>query len=502
MRSITLRSRTFTRGFFSFTLLTALFSAQQAAAHGYMSEPPSRAYACNLGLNANCGPGQYEPQSVGESPKGFPAFGPADGQIASGGNSRFAALDAQSATRWHLTDITDRTIEFNWFYTAAHKSTKWEYFITQPGWNPNLPLARTSFERTPFCTVEGGGGVPIDGHAGGRGPAAKKHACKIPADRSGQHVILGAWTVDDTAFAFYKVVDVNITADAGSSIDTEKPVTPVEPDGWRNVGVIAPTQALLPGDTVKARAFVGSAESPEYSFGIKIDSMEQGQPANWSLKLAEFVNAADKPVRAGVRHEDGSIEPIQGTNTLFAKPESGVTSYQMLTTLVPDADAYMHIHSMAHEFVLEKGRGSVDLSVMTNKSITLEATVYDAANKQVGFSKQMLNATTSSLSVAVVSAPGPHSIKLIASTQDGRENFQDFKTFELTGEEASQQYDATFPDGFKTYKAGTTVLQPKTGKVYECKPFPYSGYCVQYSPSASQYEPGVGSHWNMAWIEK
>lgn len=60
-------------------------------------------------------------------------------------------------------------------------------------------------------------------------------------------------------------------------------------------------------------------------------------------------------------------------------------------------------------------------------------------------------------------------------------------------------YQFTFPDGLKSYTAGTRVLQPKNGKVYQCKPFPYSGWCSQWASTATQYEPGVGSHWQEAW---
>ena len=60
----------------------------------------------------------------------------------------------------------------------------------------------------------------------------------------------------------------------------------------------------------------------------------------------------------------------------------------------------------------------------------------------------------------------------------------------------------TFPEQLSSYKAGTLVMQPKTGKVYECKPWPYNGYCVQWSESSNQFEPGVGTAWSMAWIEK
>jgi chitin-binding protein len=54
----------------------------------------------------------------------------------------------------------------------------------------------------------------------------------------------------------------------------------------------------------------------------------------------------------------------------------------------------------------------------------------------------------------------------------------------------------------RSYKQGTRVLQPKTGEVFECKPFPFEGWCKSYSGGANQYEPGVGSNWQDAWIKR
>jgi chitin-binding protein len=92
-------------------------------------------------------------------------------------------------------------------------------------------------------------------------------------------------------------------------------------------------------------------------------------------------------------------------------------------------------------------------------------------------------------------------LKLIASSQDGRENFQEAKSLNLTGDAAEHDFDFVFPEGVKQYKAGTKVLQPKNDKVYECKPFPFSGWCSQYAPTANGFEPGVGSNWADAWTE-
>ncbi|MGL5291158.1 MAG: hypothetical protein ACRC9T_04430 [Vibrionaceae bacterium] len=60
-------------------------------------------------------------------------------------------------------------------------------------------------------------------------------------------------------------------------------------------------------------------------------------------------------------------------------------------------------------------------------------------------------------------------------------------------------YHFDFPDHHNIYTAG--VLVENNGKTYRCKPFPNSGYCSQWSESDTQYEPGVGFAWNMAWDE-
>ena len=46
------------------------------------------------------------------------------------------------------------------------------------------------------------------------------------------------------------------------------------------------------------------------------------------------------------------------------------------------------------------------------------------------------------------------------------------------------------------------MLQPRDGQVYECKAWPYSGFCVQWSANATQFEPGVGSNWGEAWLAR
>lgn len=468
----------------SLVVIASLGISQQAAAHGYMTDPPSRAYVCRLGKNSDCGGATYEPHSVGETAKGFPAKGPADGKIASGGLPLFGKLDIQTPTRWHRTELNSRTLDFDWYYRAAHLSTGWEYFITKPDWNPSLPLARASFELTPFCQVDGNGRQPIDGNIGGDGPAREKHRCTLPADRNGHHVILGVWTIADTAAAFYNVVDVDIKAEGG----------PV--DGWATVGSLTASRTLLAGDKVTLRAFAGSAPSERYNVDLTIASAEQGQPHNWSLDLARKVNESHTLVRAGMRDADGAIEPVPGTNNLFATAESGVTNYQMQYDLVADPDAFLDFQGAASEYVLAQGRADVAFNVITNRDLQVETSVYDASHKLVGSSSQRVNASTAPVTVSVRTVPGDHHVNLVGTSADGRISLQAVKAVQMTGEAGGAEYDFVYPNGKEQYTAGTKVLQEANGQVYECKPFPFSGWCAQ---SPSHYAPGTGSDWGDAW---
>jgi chitin-binding protein len=189
---------------------TALTVASPVQAHGYVSGPYSRAAACKMGLNTNCGSIVFEPQSL-EAPKGFPVTGPPDGRIASAG-SAFTELDQQAYGRWYQNPISTGPLTINWTYTAAHRTSQWSYYMTKQNWDPNAPLKRADLELIST--------VAHDGSAANTRPA---HAITVPANRSGYHVILAIWDVADTVNAFYNVVDVNVT---GGSNDSAAPSVP------------------------------------------------------------------------------------------------------------------------------------------------------------------------------------------------------------------------------------------------------------------------------------
>lgn len=192
----------------SFSLLSA---PKEVSAHGYVSTPISRGYQGQLDsrvlgwtqAHAIYGNVISNPQSL-EYLKGFPERGPRDGRIASaeGGLGQIGdfVLDNQSEDRWKKQDINTGNLNLQWTYTALHRTSKWHYYITKSGWNPNQPLSRDSFEKVSEVTHNGT--LPVINDV---------HSINIPEDRSGYHVILAVWDIADTANAFYNVIDVNVT---------------------------------------------------------------------------------------------------------------------------------------------------------------------------------------------------------------------------------------------------------------------------------------------------
>ncbi|WP_305741653.1 lytic polysaccharide monooxygenase [Enterococcus faecalis] len=196
----------------TFSLLGSSFllSNNTSFAHGYVESPPARGYQGKLDLKSLgwakatnlYGNVISNPQSL-EAPKGFPQKGPRDGHIASadGGLGQIGdyVLDNQTSTRWKKTDIRPGQNTFTWHYTAPHRTSKWHYYMTKQGWNPNSPLNRDDLEL--IATID---------HDGTTATNNLSHTINIPSDRLGYNIVLAVWDVADTSNAFYNVIDVNV----------------------------------------------------------------------------------------------------------------------------------------------------------------------------------------------------------------------------------------------------------------------------------------------------
>lgn len=260
-----------------FTLLMILFPSTSSA-HGYLDSPASRGLLCKNKENTDCGGAAYEPQSA-EAPKGFPNGGPPDGHIASASNT-FPKLDEQTSTRWSKVAIQAGPQPFSWQLNAAHATTTFKYFITKPGWNPNAPLTRASFDLTPFCQEDLNGSSPTNYHTTN---------CNVPA-RTGYHVILAIWEVSGAPTAYVNVVDVDFGGGSPIAAPTNLTSTAVTDNSvslsWSAVSNAASYQVFRNNTaigTTTSTSFTstGLASGTSYNFTVTaIDASGNSSPAS------------------------------------------------------------------------------------------------------------------------------------------------------------------------------------------------------------------------------
>ncbi|MDE1329713.1 N-acetylglucosamine-binding protein GbpA [Vibrio aestuarianus] len=476
-------------------LAVALASISSIAmSHGYVSESGSGVASSRVALcrysapdtnekNIQCGAIEYEPQSV-EGPDGFPNSGPADGHIASAGRSIATALDEQTSDRWVKRPIQSGLQTFAWTFTAPHVTKDWKYYITKPNWNPNQTLSRSSFDLNPFCV--------IDGHMQ-RPPSSAQHQCDVPT-REGYHVILAVWDVGDTAKSFYNVIDVQFSGD--------NPGNP-NPD-WINTGQITPAQNLSVGDRVFTRVFDHSGENAALSTVFKID--EQHTQANdWSYALARKINRTQSNMKAGQLNENtGDFSPTYGINPIYRSKNSNIERVEIGYDIAEGPEYDLQVTGLKEEYVIGNQPTEIDLSLEAKGDLKVRLNVFNHdGEKLASFRTKIKDGRVKNTTLTLSkSKAGHHMLKTRITDMDGNFISQDIKDFFLVDEPTttppSGDYDFVFPEGFTNYQAGTKVLA-KDDAIYQCKPFPYSGYCSQWSPTATQFEPSIGSDWQTAW---
>ncbi|PGE67093.1 lytic polysaccharide monooxygenase [Bacillus toyonensis] len=397
---------------------------QNAYAHGFVEKPGSRSALCSPtygALNVNCGSVMYEPQSL-EAPKGFPQAGPVDEQIASAGGKFGGILDQQTSDRWFKNTITGGENTFTWKFTAPHLTSKWHYYITKIGWNPNKALTRADFE--PIGTVQ------HDGSAASNNVA---HKINVPTDRNGYHVILAVWDVADTANAFYNVIDVNL-------INNVKPDTeaPSIPNGIQ-------TQKV-------------TANSIELTWNTSTDNV--GVKGYQIFRNGEMIDTVP-----GTHFIDKKLQPsTEYSYTVKAIDAAGNVSKEStaltvkITVEAPDTEAPTQpkgLHSMGTT------ASSVDL-MWSPSDDNVGVDHYDIYREIEGTMKKIATSNTTSYMDKNLLANSTYKFTVKAVDVAGNESVQS-NIFTITTKTESASYEAW--DAKKAYKKGDRVLYE--GKVYE-----------------------------------
>ncbi|MED2879904.1 lytic polysaccharide monooxygenase [Bacillus thuringiensis] len=408
-----------TAGIISTTLIP-----QNAYAHGFVEKPGSRSALCSPtygALNVNCGSVMYEPQSL-EAPKGFPQGGPVDGQIASAGGKFGGILDQQTANRWFKNTITGGENTFTWKYTAPHLTSKWHYYITKKGWNPNKALTRADFE--PIGTVQ---------HDGSAASNNLTHKINVPTDRSGYHVILAVWDVADTANAFYNVIDVNLINDVKPDIEA-----PSIPNGLQ-------TQKV-------------TANSVELTWNASTDNV--GVKGYQIFRNGEMIDTVP-----GTHFIDKKLQPsTEYSYTVKAIDAAGNVSKESTALTVkttvetPDTEAPTQpkgLHSMGTT------ASSVDL-MWSPSDDNIGVDHYDIYRETEGSMKKIATSNITSYMDKNLLANTTYKYVVKAVDVAGNESVQS-DIFTITTKTESASHEAW--DAKKVYKKGDRVLHE--GKVYE-----------------------------------
>lgn len=208
-------------------------SQSNAPRHAHVFFPASRAYFAWLEGKLDEGAlnqresGKHFPQTVGglrdylAADDVLSATPPLDGKIASAGQLTGAFLD-EPGDHWQKHEVhSGESLRVSWNFTANHPARRWDYFITEEGWDSSKPLARSQFGEKPFYTVENKW-QPFWKYPNElMPPSPTEHAVPLPT-REGYHVLLAIYVVADTGMAFYQVIDLDFKKPDG----VERPDTP------------------------------------------------------------------------------------------------------------------------------------------------------------------------------------------------------------------------------------------------------------------------------------
>jgi predicted carbohydrate-binding protein with CBM5 and CBM33 domain len=206
-----------------FAAVCGLLPALPALAHGATTEPLSRTAACATGgeetgsaacqaaLKANGQPfGTFDnlrvPGVNGQDKQFIP-----DGQLCSGGLPEFKGLDL-ARSDWPATKFTaGATVNVQYRTTIPHLGS-FRAYLTKQGWAATKPLTWGDLSTNPIFTADN--------------PTIKdgsyRFGGKLPADRTGRHVLFIVWQTTSTPDTYYSCSDVVLSGGAAAAA-TSKP---------------------------------------------------------------------------------------------------------------------------------------------------------------------------------------------------------------------------------------------------------------------------------------
>ncbi|WP_371668512.1 lytic polysaccharide monooxygenase [Streptomyces sp. NBC_00289] len=195
-----------------------LWAAGPAQAHGAPTDPasrvfacspdggaPSRSVSCRAAVAANGAPFTAWDNLRVANVNGRDRQTIPDGKLCSGGLPAYKGLDL-ARSDWPTTRLTPGgTLNMKYVSTIAHTGT-FRLYLTKPGYDPTKPLTWSDLPQQPFAQVTDP--ALTDG--------AYRIRAKLPADRTGHHVLYTIWQNSSTPDTYYSCSDVVFPAASGA----------------------------------------------------------------------------------------------------------------------------------------------------------------------------------------------------------------------------------------------------------------------------------------------
>ncbi len=385
-----------------------------------------------------------------------------DGQICSGGNPTYKGLDL-ARNDWRTTPISpdaNGEFEFVFYATAPHATKSWTFYITKDGWDPTVPLKWDNLEL--FCEH---GERPLEDMGGKK---VYKMRCELP-DRAGKHIIFCIWQRSDSGEAFYSCSDVMFAGGGGGTGGGDGGET----DDWKQIGVVTSAESLPAGTTITFRLFDENLADIETIEHV----VQENQTAQnlWPFYLGETVNANSQLARIGGINGSGEINPTEELNGNLVY----IVSDRNLNFAI-DKKPPTDTGDINYDYAYPDNIGNYGPGTVVKGT---DGGIYEC--REFPYSGWCNQAPS-------YYAPGTGW------------NWEDAWTLnaaideEIPTDTGDINYDYAYPDNIGNYGPGT-IVKGTDGKIYECKPFPYSGWCNQ---APSYYAPGTGWNWEDAWALK
>jgi predicted carbohydrate-binding protein with CBM5 and CBM33 domain len=237
-------------------LVGVVLTSSPAAAHGAPMTPGSRTFLCwqegltNTGEIKPNNPACASALATGGTNAFYNWFGVLqgqgsgrtrgfipDGKLCSGNNPTFAGFDAPRAD-WPVTHLTSgASYEFTYNMWAAHPGS-FSTYVTKDGYDPTKPLTWDSLEDAPFDVADHPPSTGAVATLGGK----YYWTAKLPAGKTGRHLMYTVWTRSDSNETFYSCSDVVFDGGKGE-------VTGVGPGSGTPSGTPSVTPSVTPSGT-------------------------------------------------------------------------------------------------------------------------------------------------------------------------------------------------------------------------------------------------------------